>query len=228
MLTLVIDSASASGLLGLVEDDRLVAEERWTVETNYSRELLARIESLLGGAGRAVGAIGRIVVNTGPGGYGSLRAGVATAQGLALGLDVPLAGVVRFEADVAPHLDATGTGGASGGPVIAVHDAGSSGIAWAAYARDGAALRELVAPRLDTVASCLDTAPAGGLWCGEVSERLLVAARERGDTLEELPAARNVRQVLDFVRIAERRGAFGDAALVDVLYLRPPSITRPA
>ena len=65
---------------------------------------------MLAAAGVAREALTAIAVTTGPGQYGALRTGVATAQGLALALDVPLAGGRRLEADALPHLAARRTG----------------------------------------------------------------------------------------------------------------------
>ena len=44
---LVIDSASTDAVLGVVDGDAVRAERRWTVDTNYSRELLAGIDAVL-------------------------------------------------------------------------------------------------------------------------------------------------------------------------------------
>lgn len=214
---LVIDTASSRGLVGLVEGDALLAERAWTLVTTYSQELLAEIEALLESARVARERLAGIVVNVGPGGYGSLRVGVATAQGLALGLGVSLAGVPRLEADAARHLEGAPT-------VVAVHHTGAAGVAWAVY---GAGPRELEPPRLGTVEECVAAAPVGTLWCGDITPELRAALDGRGERWTEAPPERNMRRALDMVRLARAHEAFGDPADVDVLYLRPPSITRP-
>ena len=222
---LVIDSASSRGLVGVVEGDRVRAEHTWHVDTNFSRELLAAIDAALADAALDRGAIAGIVAIAGPGGYGSLRAGVATAQGIALALDVPLAGVHRLEADAWPHLAA-----APVTPVVAVHDAGRAGVAWAAYeqaltADAPPAVR--IEPRIDDIEACVSAAPRGALWCGELSDELLEACRAAALEARVAPPERNVRRVLDLVSLARAHRAFDDAAALDVVYLRPPSITRP-
>jgi tRNA threonylcarbamoyl adenosine modification protein YeaZ len=213
---LVIDTASNRGLIGLVEGDTLLAERAWALKTTYSMELLAEVTALLTAAGVPRQALTGLVVNVGPGGYGSLRVGVATAQGLALGFDIPLAGVGRLEADAARHIE-------GGLPVVAVHNAGASGLAWAAY--QGA--RELAAPRLGTIEECVAEAPAGALWCGDIPAELRDALREASARWTEAPAEQNMRRALDIARLASQHQAYRDPADVDVLYLRPPSITRP-
>ena len=99
-----IDSASNEAAVALLDGDELLAERRWAVETNYSRELLGGIDAALGEAGVARGELAAIAVDAGPGGYSGLRSGVATAQGLAFALGIPLAGVSRLEAAAFPHL----------------------------------------------------------------------------------------------------------------------------
>lgn len=126
MAELGIDTASQDIAVAILDGERVLAERRWRLETTASRELLAGIEAVLRDAGIDRNAIEAIAVDIGPGAYTGLRSGVATAQGLALGLGIPLAGVARLEADAFPHL-------APGVPVVAVHAAGRSGIAWAAY-----------------------------------------------------------------------------------------------
>ena len=216
---LAIDTASAEGALAVVDGDVLLAERRWTVATNYSQELLAGIDAVLRDAGVARDDLAAIVVDAGPGGYGGLRSGVATAQGLAFALDVPLAGVSRLELAAFPHL-----GG--GRPVVAVHDAGSGRVAWAAYAATGGVPSVLVAPRLGSVEDCVRDAPTGALWCGEVTAEL-AAARDAARTGDgDVPPDDNVRRAADLVRLARLHDAYSDPALVDVVYLRPPPITR--
>ena len=140
MAELGIDTASQVIALAILDGERVLAERRWRIETTASRELLAGIEAVLAGASLGRDAIDAIAVDVGPGAYTGLRTGVATAQGLALGLGIPLAGVARLEADAFPHP-------APGGPVVAVHDAGRSGDAVDAY------------PPCDAPAACPPGAP---------------------------------------------------------------------
>ena len=216
---LALDTASTDAVLGVVDGDAVLAERRWTVDTNYSRELLAGIDAVLRDAAVSRDDLAAIVVDAGPGGYGGLRSGVATAQGLAFALDVPLAGVSRLELAAFPHLDRAR-------PVVAVHDAGGNRVAWAAYLAAAGAPAVLVEPRLESIDDCVRDAPAGALWCGEVTAELAAArdAARTGDA--DVAPDDNVRRAADLVRLARLHEAYGDPALVDVVYLRPPPITR--
>ena len=202
-----IDSASAEAAVALLAGGELLAERRWTVETNHSRELLAGVDAALREAGAARGELAAIAVAAGPGGYTGLRVGLAAAQGMALALGVPLAGVSRLEA----------------APVVAVHEAGGGRLAWAAYAAAPGAdapPAAVEAPRLDEPEACLRAAPRGARWCGELGAELRAALGAAGGGA--VPDAANRRSAADLVRLARLHRAYGDPALVDAVYLRPP------
>ena len=95
MPDLGIETASDDAAVAVVDGERVLAEHRWHIETTTSRELLAQIAAVLQEAGVRRESLTGVAVDVGPGGYGSLRTGVATAQGIALGLGITLAGVGR-------------------------------------------------------------------------------------------------------------------------------------
>ena len=224
-IDLGMDTAADDASLALMRGDEVIAQRAWHVETTMSQELLAHLDTLLRDAGIERTAIASIAVIAGPGQYGGVRAGVATAQGLALALDIPLAAVARLEADAFPHLGPAGSGAA---PVVAVHDAGRGQFAWAAYeaGTDGVP-RCAVEPRLDAADALAGDAPKPAVWCGELADAF-TAARDAegrsGDTVVATPAGGRAASA---VRLARLHAAYGDPALVDAIYLRPPSITAP-
>ena len=214
-----IDTASAEASVAVLRGDNVLAERRWTLETTFSQELLAAIDALLREAAVARDAIASIAVDAGPGGYSGLRTGVATAQGLALALDAPLAGVSRLEADAFPHLDGNRA-------VAAVHDLGRGRVAWGAYSAESGVPVTLVEPRIDTFEQCARDAPLAALWCGELNDELR-AAREAAGRSGDLDAGSHARSAAGIVWLARLHDAYTDPAAVDVVYLRPPPITTP-
>ncbi len=234
-IALGIDSASPDASVALMRGDAVVAERRWTLESTFSQELLAAIDATLRDADVERSAITAIAVDAGPGGYTGLRTGVATAQGLAFALDVPLAGVSRLEAVALPLLEDAPpeSPGAAALPLVAVHDLGGTrGVAWAAYERGGTDAEplpvELAAPRIDSVEDCVRRAPQAARWTGELTDELRAALSGRpGVAPVEIVESDAVRAT-SLIRLARRRQAYGDPAAVDVIYLRPPSITRPS
>lgn len=93
MLVLALDTATQAGGAALAEDGKLIGEVVLSSDATHSRRLLGVVEFLLQGAGRSRLDLGGIAVTMGPGYFTGLRIGLATAQGLALGLDLPVAAV---------------------------------------------------------------------------------------------------------------------------------------
>jgi hypothetical protein len=114
--------------------------------------------------------------------------------------------------------------------VVAVHDAGRGGVAWAAFGScdliklaQSAPPELLVAPRLDAPEECARLAPAPTRWCGEITTALRDALQASG-RVGDIDVGPARRSAADVVRIARLRRAFADPGAVDVIYLRPPSI----
>jgi tRNA threonylcarbamoyladenosine biosynthesis protein TsaB len=107
MLILAFDTATDVATSALV-DDGLVLGER----TSVPRSLLEDADALLRASGVAPADLDALVVGTGPGSFTSTRIGLALARGLALSLDLPVAGVSTLDAlaaaadEVYPVVDA--------------------------------------------------------------------------------------------------------------------------
>jgi len=85
-----------------------------------ARSVLAVADSLMHEAGVAPAELDGIVVGTGPGSFTSIRMGLATARGLALALDIPVAGVSTLHAFSGgqPVIDARRGEVFTDGPVV--------------------------------------------------------------------------------------------------------------
>lgn len=84
-----------------------------TTATAHSSLFLPMVDELLAAAGTSPEVV---VVVTGPGGYAGIRVGIAAAEGLALGWNVPLRGV--------PTLQAVAAAARVDGLLAAIHPAG--------------------------------------------------------------------------------------------------------
>ncbi len=127
MLILAFDTATSTATAALVRDGVALGERAVP-----SRGLMAAIDELLDDAGVVPGDLDGVACGVGPGSFTGVRIGLAHARGLALALDVPVAGVSTLAALAAGAGDDTtavpaGTGVAAPA-VIAVVDARRSEV----------------------------------------------------------------------------------------------------
>lgn len=88
MLVLAIDTALRGGGVALCQGSELLAERYWQTAATHSNLLLEAIEGVMQTAGMERAELDGIAVCAGPGFFTGLRIGLASAQGLALGLDI--------------------------------------------------------------------------------------------------------------------------------------------
>ena len=93
MLILAFDTATDLATSALVADGETLGER-----TTRPQLLLADVEELLVAAGVDPSELTAIVVGTGPGSFTGTRIGLSFARGLALALDLPVAGVSTLDA----------------------------------------------------------------------------------------------------------------------------------
>jgi hypothetical protein len=96
MLTLGISTSSGQFALVLGEEGRVVFDST-TCAFAPDAELVARLEEGLRVAGREVREIGRVLVDTGPGGTSRVRTGVAFGNALAYALGIGVCPVSSME-----------------------------------------------------------------------------------------------------------------------------------
>lgn len=92
-LVLAFDTATHVATVALVRDGEPLGER-----TGRAVSVLADAHDLLREAGLGPRDLEGLVVGTGPGSFTGIRVGLATARGLALALDLPVAGVSTLEA----------------------------------------------------------------------------------------------------------------------------------
>ena len=221
-MELSIDTASDLASVALSREGRLEAAITWQCRRAQSVELLPTIDRLLRQAGAAKQDLTAAFVCLGPGGYTGLRAGVATAQGLAFALGLATAGVSRLELDAAVLY-------ASDRPIVPLHSAGRGEMAWAVYESTDEGLRELRSPALSLPEALVEQAPPDALFCGEVTPEVAELIALQLPSAKIAPPHEKGRAV-DLARIGFQRLAAGkgvEPALLRPLYLREPVIGPP-
>jgi tRNA threonylcarbamoyl adenosine modification protein YeaZ len=93
MLVLAFDTATDVATSALLEDGEVLSER-----VSVAKRLLADVDELLGETAHAPEDLDLLVVGTGPGSFTSTRIGLAVARGLALALELPVAGVSTLDA----------------------------------------------------------------------------------------------------------------------------------
>ena len=93
MLTLAFDTATSVATAALVRDGEVLGER-----VSRAVTVLADADALLRESGVERAELNGLVVGTGPGSFTGLRLGLATARGLALALELPVAGVSTLDA----------------------------------------------------------------------------------------------------------------------------------
>lgn len=97
-LVLGIDTGSAGDALALAQDGLVIAARQGRRPRRQGAALTVAIEQLTRSVGRQMQDIAAISLGLGPGAFTGLRVGIATAQGIASGLDIPTYGVCSLKA----------------------------------------------------------------------------------------------------------------------------------
>ena len=210
----------------LQSNNTAVMTEKWQVESSVAEELLLNIDLFLDKSNVLKDEITALVVVAGPGRYAALRVGIATVQGMGLGLGIPIAPISRLLADSWDVLERK----RSADMVTVIHDAGSTGIVWESFKRSGdGSISSLNLPQINAHSDIAQIIPEEAVLTGDLtdsvnesfSDERLSEGRffyEDGDTVRALSA----------LRCAEfDESAYLAAGLVDAIYVRPPHITKP-
>jgi tRNA threonylcarbamoyladenosine biosynthesis protein TsaB len=91
-----IETSTSQASVALLENGKVVLERAHARPKQSAERLLPLIAELLSEAGWARTSVARIGVSVGPGSFTGVRVGIACAQGLALGLGVPIVGVTSL------------------------------------------------------------------------------------------------------------------------------------
>lgn len=98
MKILGIDISTTLGSVGMIDERQILGEDKFRVIGGGKGTLLGRIDRLLEATGVSIEQLEGVGVAIGPGSFTGLRVGLATAKGLCLPRNLPLAGVSTLEA----------------------------------------------------------------------------------------------------------------------------------
>jgi tRNA threonylcarbamoyl adenosine modification protein YeaZ len=192
VLTLAFDTATSVATAALVRDGEVLGER-----VSRAVRVLEDADELLRDARVERAELTGLVVGTGPGSFTGLRMGLAAARGLALALELPVAGVLTLAALAAGSLGAL--------PVV---DAGRREV----FTLSG---------RGDPVCSSAQeiSLHPGTVCVGDGALRYRGVLEERGASVPPDDDERHLPRARFHVELAHD---FGPAELIEPVYLRIP------
>ena len=191
MLTLAFDTATDVASCALVCGDHVLGERESRAVT-----VLADADELLREAELVPGDIDRLAVGTGPGSFTGVRIGLATARGLGLALDVPVAGV----------------------STLAALAAGAPGAVPVIDARRGEVF-VLLSGGVRCQAPDMFEVDSGGTYVGSGAVRYRASIEARGGAVPPDQSPAHIPRARFHALLA---GDAGPAELVEPVYLRAP------
>lgn len=129
-LTLVVDNCGRFLTAALLRGDDCPALLRLAGDGPHSKTLLPLVDQLLAMAGARLDKLERLAVCRGPGSFSALRIALATMQGLAQALDLPLFTYVHHDLIAWRFRSRPGT-------YVVCSDARRGQLYWAVYHSDG-------------------------------------------------------------------------------------------
>lgn len=214
MKILAFDTSGQSFSAALMEDDRIICEETFTVKETHARHIMPVLDRILLPAGGDVNVVDRIAVTIGPGSFTGIRIGLGVAKGIAFALGVPVVGVSTLDALVWPFRD-------SACPVYALMDARRGEVYFSKYFFSNGEIVQKTPERVCSPEKALAYAAEEeeALFCGS-------GAAVYGMQIESLIKRKisllnpeSVINASDIARIAFKSG-FSSASEINPVYLR--------
>ncbi len=219
MLILGIDTASRKGSIALARSGQPLADVRLDEGGARARDLVARIDVLLRGAGLRTDSLDGIAMSIGPGSFMGVRIGMATGKGLAYSLGIGLLGMSTLEAlarAVLPVAVSTEE------PICPAMEAGRGEVYAALFQKEGAGVRRLDPDRSWDPTVLAGELPRGAIVAGDGSATLMKAAAGIGRTLRdagEIPPLATTIAV--WGTLTQRSGATYTPGVPSPNYVRP-------
>jgi len=98
MKVLGVDTSTMTAGIGIVEEDEVLVEVKFSVKITYSEILLSCIDQALKNVSLKIDDMDGFAISIGPGSFTSLRIGLSTLKGLSFATGKPLVSVLSLDA----------------------------------------------------------------------------------------------------------------------------------
>lgn len=98
MRIIALETATMTGSIAVVDEERVISEISLNINATYSEKLMIAIEQLLALSGLTIDDMDGIAVSIGPGSFTGLRIGLSAAKGLSYASGKPLIAIPTIDA----------------------------------------------------------------------------------------------------------------------------------
>lgn len=224
MLLAIDTSTQYAGVAIIDKDGQLLHLVQWYSKHNHSVELLPTIEAMLSSQSIEIRSLTGIAVAIGPGRFSALRVGISVVKGLALSWGLPVVTASTLECEAYPFRS-------TGLNIAAILIAGRGELAWALFNESQGSFRQVAPEEVAPPTQFVPYLPSPSILCGEglldsnIAEATASTPNIRLAT-PYLPSLR-VSALAHLGRTRLQAGMTQDAAAIQPLYLRRPTITEP-
>ena len=222
---LAIDTSSPTVSIAVgpcaVDGELQVAEMSWFADRRQTTTLLDQIDRLLQVNGLETANLGGLAVAVGPGGFSSLRVGLATAKGICLAHELPIYGIGTLDATAAQFEG-------WGKPVRALVHAGRSRVVAGDYRPGLHGLTLAAALEHRTYDDLAEGLSEPTLLVGDLPDRVARTYRDH-ERVVLLPESTRQRRASILVGMAQRRiqaNASDDLASLEPIYVHRSATKR--
>lgn len=213
MNILAIETATEACSVALLTTDRIC--QKWEIAPRlHAEKILPMSEGLLSECGIRKNNLDAIAVSRGPGSFTGLRIGASMAIGMAMALDIPLAGIDTLKAMAHGAMRQHGNG-----LYYCINDARMDEVYLAVYRAEGGALTEITPASLASPAE-LNFDPAPAFVIGNALKHIPELAKEL-TKLEQLTCLADIYpQAQDIALLANAGDALQAASQFRLEYVR--------
>ena len=220
---LALDAAGLACSVAIGVGDRVAGSERISIVYGQAESLLPLVDRVIAAAALTPAAIDVVAASVGPGSFTGIRAGLAAARGIAIGVGAPLLGVSSFAA-VAATVPRRGCHRF----LLVALESRREDLYVQLFDQISSPMAEPTAILPAALTEAVDAMIGRGrlLVAGDAANRASSALAERPDTAVLDASAPDAVGVLQAAVSLTRCGKSGNAARP--LYLRAPDVTLPA